>query len=162
AQAGRRPVPGRMPAAPAGLPGRGAGRAGARPGSSRARAQGHVEQPVGRAGATRGPSTGAGRAPERLGERHGLSAEIGRRARRSETPAYVILLTARDLKSDVVAGLRSGANDYITKPFDRDELRARVRVGRTVVELQESLAVRVRELEAALAQVKQLQGLLPI
>src|SRR5262249_57910928 len=61
-----------------------------------------------------------------------------------------------------VTGLQSGANDYVTKPFDRAELQARVCVGKSVVELQRSLALRVRELEDALSQVRQLQGLLPI
>ena len=49
-------------------------------------------------------------------------------------PVYVILLTSRDAKSDIVTGLQSGANDYVTKPFDRAELQARVRVGQNVVE----------------------------
>jgi CheY-like chemotaxis protein len=91
-------------------------------------------------------------------------AELCRRvrARPSAEPPYLILLTSRDSKSDVVAGLEAGASDYITKPFDREELRARVEVGRKVVELQASLSARVRELEEALAHVKQLRGLLPI
>jgi DNA-binding response OmpR family regulator len=84
------------------------------------------------------------------------------RAEPATEPVYVLLLTARGAKADVVAGLQAGANDYVTKPFDREELRARVEVGRAVVELQASLAARVRELEQALAQVKQLRGLLPI
>lgn len=75
---------------------------------------------------------------------------------------YVILLTAKTEKKDVVAGLEVGADDYITKPFDRSELRARVRVGARMVELQEALAARVGELQEALASVKQLQGILPI
>jgi CheY-like chemotaxis protein len=78
------------------------------------------------------------------------------------TPPYLILLTAKSGKEDVVAGLSAGANDYLTKPFDRAELLARVQVGAHVLELRESLAARVRELENALSQVKQLQGLLPI
>jgi sigma-B regulation protein RsbU (phosphoserine phosphatase) len=77
-------------------------------------------------------------------------------------PAYIILLTGRNAKADVVTGLRAGANDYVTKPFDRDELRARLNVGRKVVELQHILASRVRELEVALTQVRSLEGLLPI
>ncbi len=41
-------------------------------------------------------------------------------------PIYIILLTVRRDKADVIAGLEAGANDYIRKPFDREELRARV------------------------------------
>jgi phosphoserine phosphatase RsbU/P len=90
--------------------------------------------------------------------------EVCRRARALPTaePPYLILLTSRESKEDIVAGLQSGANDYVTKPFDRAELEARLAVGRNVVGLQASLAARVRELEQALSQVKQLQGLLPI
>lgn len=90
--------------------------------------------------------------------------EVCRRLRQCPAAAavYVILLTARSAKTDVVAGLKAGANDYITKPFNLAELEARVHVGRTVVELQARLAARVSELEAALAQVNQLRGLLPI
>lgn len=90
--------------------------------------------------------------------------EICRRLR--STPGfeflYVILLTSRGDKEDLAAGLAAGANDYITKPFDPVELEARVRVGERMVKLQTSLAARVTELEAALAHVSQLQGLLPI
>lgn len=90
--------------------------------------------------------------------------EVCRRVRRapSQTPVYIILLTAKTEKTDIVAGLEAGANDYITKPFDRQELRARVKVGETVVNLQQTLAARVGELEIALGKVKQLQGILPI
>jgi CheY-like chemotaxis protein len=75
---------------------------------------------------------------------------------------YVILLTARTERKDVVAGLESGADDYVVKPFDRDELRARVNVGLRVLALQQSLAARIRDLEQAAQRVQQLQGLLPI
>jgi CheY-like chemotaxis protein len=75
---------------------------------------------------------------------------------------YLILLTARTERKEVVAGLDSGADDYIVKPFDREELRARVNVGLRVLALQQNLAERVRELEQALHRVQQLQGLLPI
>lgn len=83
-----------------------------------------------------------------------------------ETPGidalYIILLTAKGRQEDVVEGLRAGANDYITKPFIPGELRARVEVGLRVLELQNRLATKVEELEAALVKVQQLQGLLPI
>lgn len=77
-------------------------------------------------------------------------------------PPYMLLLTSHDRAEHIVAGLRSGANDYVTKPFVEAELQARLEIARRVVDLQTRLADRVRELEAALAQVKQLQGLLPI
>lgn len=90
--------------------------------------------------------------------------EICRRVRElpRTAPPYIILLTAKGSKQDIVQGLEAGANDYITKPFDRDELRARLQVGETVVKLQQALGERISELEDALAQVKQLQGILPI
>jgi phosphoserine phosphatase RsbU/P len=89
---------------------------------------------------------------------------ICRRARAVPSPTvpYLILLTARNDYEDIVTGLEAGANDYVTKPFHQAELRARVRVGFRVLELQARLADRVQELEAALKQVKQLHGLLPI
>jgi CheY-like chemotaxis protein len=75
---------------------------------------------------------------------------------------YLILLTAKHQKEDVVTGLESGANDYVVKPFDRRELHSRIGVGERMVALQHELAERIKELEQALAQVQQLQGLLPI
>jgi sigma-B regulation protein RsbU (phosphoserine phosphatase) len=78
------------------------------------------------------------------------------------TPTYIILLTSKAQQEDVVAGLEAGANDYIRKPFEREELRARIRVGERVVELQTALADRVKMLEEAIVKIKTLQGLLPI
>ena len=77
-------------------------------------------------------------------------------------PIYIILLTAKTRKEEIVEGLDSGADDYITKPFDSRELLARLKVGQRILDLQSSLAGRVRELEDALAHVKTLRGLLPI
>lgn len=61
------------------------------------------------------------------------------RTKPSSARNYVILLTARDSKADIVSGLEAGANDYVIKPFDREELRARVNVGIRVVELENRL-----------------------
>ena len=57
---------------------------------------------------------------------------------------YVLLLTAKDDKQDVVQGLEAGADDYLTKPFDVDELHARVRAGKRILELQNEL-IQARE-----------------
>ncbi len=91
-------------------------------------------------------------------------AEVCRRVRQEMPLAnmYLVLLTSLESRSHVVAGLDAGADDYLTKPFDPEELRARVHVGVRVITLQEKLAERVTELQAALANVKQLHGLLPI
>ncbi len=53
--------------------------------------------------------------------------------------AYIILLTARDDKKDIIKGLEAGANDYVAKPFDKDELLARINVGKRMIELQNRL-----------------------
>jgi signal transduction histidine kinase len=84
--------------------------------------------------------------------------EICRRMRQKAAiePAYIILLTARNAKADVVTALRAGANDYVTKPFDREELQARLNVGRQVVELQHVLASRVQMLHKSYARVQDL------
>ena len=90
--------------------------------------------------------------------------EICRKARAlpDYRSAYIILLTGKNSKEDVVMGLDAGADDYVTKPFDPGELRARVSVGVRVAQLQLNLAERVRDLETALAKVKTLSGMLPI
>jgi sigma-B regulation protein RsbU (phosphoserine phosphatase) len=87
-----------------------------------------------------------------------------RRIRQDATTAhmYLILLTSRNSRTDVIAGLDAGADDYLIKPFDPEELRARLHVGVRVVTLQERLADRITELEAAVSTVKRLHGLIPI
>ncbi len=90
--------------------------------------------------------------------------EVCRRIRDKQRvdPPYIIFLTAKSTSENLVLGLQAGADDYITKPFDRDELQARLQVGARIVELQHTLAKRVRELEDSLAQIKELRRLLPI
>ncbi len=84
--------------------------------------------------------------------------EICRRVRHELPLAnmYLILLTAHESRKDVVAGLEAGADDYVIKPFDAEELRARVQVGIRVLTLQERLAERVTELQAARDKFAQL------
>jgi len=90
--------------------------------------------------------------------------EVCRRMRATMPNAatYIILVTVRGGLENVVRGLEAGADDYITKPFDPRELRARLHVGVRIVQLQRALMERFQELEDALKRVKQLQGLLPI
>jgi two-component system, cell cycle response regulator len=68
--------------------------------------------------------------------------DVCRRARtiQCDQPFYIILLTSRGDKTDVVTGLEAGADDYLAKPFDPGELLARVDVGRRMVELQARLS----------------------
>lgn len=84
------------------------------------------------------------------------------RARPDRRYTYLLLLTARGQAADLVEGLAAGADDYLRKPFDPEELEARLRVGQRILALEDSLRTRVTELEDALAHVRQLQGLLPI
>ena len=68
--------------------------------------------------------------------------EACRRLREREDPddpPYVVLLTGRSEKESIVEGLEAGANDYVTKPYDNEELRARLRVGERMLALQEAL-----------------------
>jgi phosphoserine phosphatase RsbU/P len=84
------------------------------------------------------------------------------RQRARPVPEYILMLTTRSGKEDLVAGLGAGANDYLHKPVDVDELRARLRVGLRTLELSIALDLRIHELEAALDHIRRLQGILPI
>ena len=72
----------------------------------------------------------------------GVCREI--RKRRDQSYVYMILLTSRESKEDIVAGLESGADDYLVKPFDTDELKARLRTGERILHLEDRL-VEARE-----------------
>lgn len=82
--------------------------------------------------------------------------EVCRRIRSQKTtlPPYLFLLTIREKKEDIVTGLKAGANDYLTKPYDPEELQARLEVGRRMIELQTDLAKRVDELQEAVSERK--------
>jgi two-component system, cell cycle response regulator len=72
-------------------------------------------------------------------EMDGLEVVRRVRARKTDHPPYVLLLTARVEKSDIITGLDAGADDYLTKPFHHGELRARIGVGRRLIEMQAEL-----------------------
>jgi len=75
---------------------------------------------------------------------------------------YVILLTARAQKADVVHGMEAGADDFVAKPFDHEELRVRVRQGERIVRLEHSLEEQnraMREAQALLVQNEKLASL---
>lgn len=82
--------------------------------------------------------------------------EICRRVRKeiTESQTYIILLTAMRQKENLIEGLEAGADDYLTKPFDKHELRVRVQAGERIVELQQRLRAQVRDLEQAIVERK--------
>jgi phosphoserine phosphatase RsbU/P len=90
--------------------------------------------------------------------------EVVRRIRGLQTdrPPYIIMLTTKGEKTDIITALDAGANDYLTKPFDAQELRARIGVGVRLVELQAALVDQVKELQKALEEVRTLRGIIPI
>jgi phosphoserine phosphatase RsbU/P len=84
------------------------------------------------------------------------------RARETEQPPYLFLLTTLGGKSHIAEGLRAGADDYLVKPFEPVELIARVEVGCRLIAMQDRLSNKVLELRDALNQIKTLSGIVPI
>jgi DNA-binding response OmpR family regulator len=90
--------------------------------------------------------------------------EVVRKVRelKNDRPPYLLMLTTKGEKADIISALDAGADDYLTKPYHAGELRARLDVGRRLTELQDQLYARLHELRQALEQVRTLQGILPI
>ena len=97
--------------------------------------------------------------------------ELVQRIRASDRAgyAYLIMLTGRSEKADLVSGMEAGADDFLAKPFDRDELRVRLRAGERIIRLERRLATQNKTLQAANermhrdleAAARVQQGLLP-
>jgi diguanylate cyclase (GGDEF)-like protein len=89
--------------------------------------------------------------------------ELCRRVRAREAEGapytYVLLLTARRARHDIVAGMEAGADDYVVKPFDQHELRVRLRAGRRIIDLQSEL-FRLQEMFRAQSRTDPLTGCL--
>ncbi len=111
--------------------------------------------------------------------------ELCRNARKTikDRYMYIILLTSKDNPEDLIEGMESGADDYIRKPFNKQELGVRLRAGKRIVELNEELlhtqntlrenntslsnkneelAKLNNDLQNAMNEIKELKGLLPI
>jgi sigma-B regulation protein RsbU (phosphoserine phosphatase) len=82
--------------------------------------------------------------------------ELVRRIREAPGGAYtyVIILTSRSNKSDIVSGIEAGADDYVSKPFDRDELRVRLLAGERIVRLERTLSRQNAELRDANERIR--------
>jgi sigma-B regulation protein RsbU (phosphoserine phosphatase) len=84
--------------------------------------------------------------------------EFIRRIREHTRPGgyvYVILLTSRSEKTDLVEGMEAGADDFVSKPFDKDELRVRIRAGERVIQLERALAERNQQLTSVNERMRQ-------
>lgn len=95
----------------------------------------------------------------------GLSGlEVCQRVRASASlkSIYIIVLTASAGRDNMLACLAAGADDFLEKPLDTALLKARIQVAERILSLQRELTVNIQELQQALANVKELSGLLPI
>src|ERR1051326_7247831 len=73
--------------------------------------------------------------------------EVCRQVRqRKDAPyVYIILLTSKDRKEDIVEGMEAGADDYLIKPFETHRLQVRLRAGRRIIDLQTALLSSLEE-----------------
>jgi len=84
------------------------------------------------------------------------------RERNSEDYIYIILVTARGQKDDILEGFESGADDYLTKPYDPQELLSRIKVGERILALHTSIKFKFSELDEVKNQLKELENLITI
>ncbi len=80
-------------------------------------------------------------------EMSGIEVIRSIRKKEREIPFYIIMLTSKSEKLDIIEGLNEGADDYLSKPFDLGELRARINAGRRIIELQQEILENKRKLE---------------
>jgi DNA-binding response OmpR family regulator len=80
------------------------------------------------------------------------------RARASQPFTYVLLLTAKNDKEAIATALEAGVDEYVVKPFELDELRARLKVARRVVALERTLALKEIEIREARAEIETLRA----
>ena len=71
---------------------------------------------------------------------------VRERAKDKDTYTYILLLTSKSLKEDLIEGMEAGADDYVTKPFDQHELKVRLRAGTRIIDLQRELIAAKDEL----------------
>ena len=75
---------------------------------------------------------------------------------------YMILLTVKSKKEDLVMGMEAGADDFITKPYNIAELTVKVRAGERILQLEKNLASKIKSLEKSIEHINKLHGLLQI
>ena len=88
--------------------------------------------------------------------------QVCQQVRASEEMIYIFLLSARGGTENLVEGLECGADEYLVKPFDNNELLARLKVGVRILDLQTALAKRVKELELASSEIRKLKLHMPL
>ena len=91
-----------------------------------------------------------------------LCRQIAQKEKGQTVPSYIIMVTSKTDMEDVVLGLQSGAQDYITKPFDNEELKARIAIGKRILELQLALAERITQCIAGVPRKDQTGEVLPV
>jgi phosphoserine phosphatase RsbU/P len=75
---------------------------------------------------------------------------------------YLVILTARHTPGDLAVALEAGADDFLSKPFDRVELQARLQAGVRIINLHRALTDRIQELEESRQREHSLRTLMPI